>query len=500
MMFPPTPEPHPPPPEPSVDAEIVDYLNAPRKPGDAAHDQSLFLYGLIGTAALVLYFAKSAHVDDPFHLYLGLLILCLGCLPALLWAKSDAKPFPIFETFMLTTVNAYAIPLLSGHQQLGFYHPDTISTAALGVILFQGCAIGCYLLVRARPKRTPFWTDPIVTDKLSRYLSYGMALTSLYTLFSLFYRDLLFKFLPNETEGILRAAFFGIGIVATFLAARRWGAGTIARPDLIFFVVNFVIQFILQCASLFLVGGISMIVLLLLGYVSAARRVPFIALILVLPLIAVLHNGKSALRAKYWNSDAPQIGVTDLPSFYAEWIQSGLQSHDDDERQKGSTSKLLERTSLFHIMCLVVSVCPERQDYLYGETYKYIPGQFVPRFFWPDKPVGHISTNKLSRYFGLQTEEDTKTTTIGFGMLAEAYANFGFYGLGALGLLVGTMLKKVTTWGSESPLVSYGGLLLVVLIAWSFQVELTLSIWLSSLFQACVAVLGVPMFVRSFGA
>lgn len=499
-MFPQPPEPPPPPPpETLVDTDIVDYLNAPGQRTDGAEDLNLFRYGLLGTAVLVIYFAKSARVEDPVHLYLGLAILCLGCLPGLLWAKGKSKPFPIFETFMLTTVNAYALPLLSGHQQLGFYHADVITTSALGVLLFQATAIGCFLTVHGEPKKTDFWTKPIVTDKLSRYLSYGMMLTSIYTLFSTFYRDLLFKFLPTETEGVLRAAFFGIGIVATFLAARRWGAGTIKRNDLSFFLVNFVIQFILQCASLFLVGGISMIVLLLLGYVSAARRLPFLALLFVLPLLAILHNGKTALRAKYWSTDATQIGITDLPSFYSEWIRSGLESHDEDQ-QKGSTSKLLERTSLFHIMCLVVSVCPERQDYLYGDTYKHIPGQFVPRFFWPDKPVGHISTNTLARYFGLQTEEDTKTTTIGFGMLSEAYANFGFYGLAALGLFIGAVLKKVTYWGSESPLVSYGGLLLVLLIAWSFQVELTLSIWLSSFFQACVAVLGVPMFIRSFYA
>lgn len=500
-MLPQQPEPPPPPPEPSADAEIVDYLNAPDRPdGSTSEDQSLFSYGLIGTIVMVAYFANTAKVDDPFHLYLGLTMLCLGCLPGLFWARGRIKPFPIFETFMLTTVNAYAIPLLSGHQQLGFYADEVITTAALGVILFQVAAIGCYRLVRAQPKRTDFWSKPIVTDKLSRYLSYGMALTSIYTLFSTFYRDLLFKFIPNETEGVLRAAFFGIGIVATFLAARRWGAGTIKRNDLTFFLVNLIIQFILQCASLFLVGGISMIVLLLLGYISASRRLPLVALLLVVPLLGILHNGKTALRAKYWSEDAERIGIADLPSFYAEWIQSGLTTHDTSEHSKGTTAKLLERTSLFHIMCLVVSVCPDRQDYLYGETYKHIPGQFVPRFFWANKPLGHISTYTLSRYFGLQTEEDTKNTTIGFGMLAEAYANFGFVGLGILGIVVGTMLKKITMWGSESPLVSYGGLLLVVLIAWSFQVELTLSIWLSSLFQACVAVLGVPMFVRSFGS
>jgi hypothetical protein len=40
--------------------------------------------------------------------------------------------------------------------------------------------------------------------------------------------------------------------------------------------------------------------------------------------------------------------------------------------------------------------------------------------------------------------------------------------------------------------------LLVLLMAWSFQTELTLSIWLSSLFQAAVAVLGMPFVLRNF--
>ncbi|HLP26606.1 MAG TPA: hypothetical protein VK477_13075 [Acidobacteriota bacterium] len=498
-MLPQQPEPPPPSPGPTFDPAVVDYLNAPRRAGEP-EDRSLFRIGLGGLVALTIYYAYSAVVEDPLHLYFGLMILALGCLPALLWARGDSKPFPIFETFMLTSVNAYAIPLLSGHQQLGSYPSEVITTAALGVLLFQITSIGCYFFVRAHPRRTPFWSEPIVTDKLSRYLSYGMVLTTIYTLFSSFYRELLFKFLPNEAEGVLRATFFGIGIVATFLAARRWGAGTLPRSDKTFFTVNFIIQVILQCASLFLVGGISMIVLALLGYVSAARRLPLGILLVVIPFLGILHNGKSELRAKYWTDGAKPVGLTDLPSFYLEWIQQGVTFRSESEKQKNSTAKLLERTSLFHIMCLVVASCPDRQPFLYGETYKHIPGQFVPRFFWPNKPVGHISTNTLSRYFGLQTEEDTQKTTIGFGMVAEAYANFGFYGIAVIACLIGTVFKKLTRWGAESPLVSYGGLLLVVLIAWSFQIELTLSIWLNSLFQACVAVLGVPMFIRSFGS
>ncbi|MGA3006737.1 MAG: hypothetical protein ABSE59_02480, partial [Opitutaceae bacterium] len=104
----------------------------------------------------------------------------------------------------------------------------------------------------------------------------------------------------------------------------------------------------------------------------------------------------------------------------------------------------------------------------------------------------------LSIYYGLQLPEDTAKTTIAFGLLAEAYANFGFYGAGLLGLVFGVCLKKYGAWAQESPILSYAGLILVLLMAWSFQTELTLSIWLSSLFQAAVAVLGVPFILRHF--
>jgi hypothetical protein len=186
--------------------------------------------------------------------------------------------------------------------------------------------------------------------------------------------------------------------------------------------------------------------------------------------------------------------VTELPAFFGEWIQDGLDLH----QKSGLTGKLLERTSLFQIICLVVDNTPDRLPCLDGLTYGQIPGQFVPRFFWPEKPVAHISTYTLSIYYGLQRPEDTEKTTIAFGLLAEAYANFGFYGAGLLGAVFAFCLKKYGLWTQQSPILSNAGLLLVLLMAWSFQTELTLSIWLSSLFQAAVAVLGVPFVLRHF--
>ena len=144
------------------------------------------------------------------------------------------------------------------------------------------------------------------------------------------------------------------------------------------------------------------------------------------------------------------------------------------------------------------SITPEKKPFLNGLTYANLPAQFVPRFFWPNKPGAHESTSQMSIYYGLQRMEDTSRTTIGFGMTIEAYVNFGLPGVIMLGVFLGWFYKLVDGLTRHSPLMSYAGLFTVVLIAWSFQTEMPLSMWTSSMFQACVAIMGIPFLIRNF--
>jgi hypothetical protein len=148
-------------------------------------------------------------------------------------------------------------------------------------------------------------------------------------------------------------------------------------------------------------------------------------------------------------------------------------------------------------MCLVVSESPEHKPFLNGATYKDVLAQFVPRFFWPGKPHVHASTYLMAIYYGLQDEESTMTTTIGFGTVTEAYANFGYFGMGAIGFFFAFFFKKIGGWSANSPMLSYPGMFMVLLMAWSFQTELTLSDWLGSLYQASVVAIGVPFLWRN---
>jgi hypothetical protein len=460
----------------------------PERP--APPDRLLFRGGLALLVLTLGYYAFNAEVSSVTELYEGLAIIVLAMLPSLMWAQRTTHEFPVFEVFMLTGINIYALPLLNGQSELQAYSESVVEQAAAVVLFFQIIAIVTHLAVRGRPRTTPFWAEEVISRDTGRYLGHALVLTTIYTGIATF-SDLI----PGDLGAPLRAVFYGLGIISTFIQGRRWGQNDLSYQEKISFIINLALQVVFNFATLYLIAGISIIVLALLGYVSGGKRPPIVAMVITLPLIALLHNGKTAMREKYWGKEATFAPtLSDLPGFFTEWIQDGLDLH-----QKTSlTTKLIERTSLFQIICLVVDSTPDRLPYLDGLTYGQIPGQFVPRFFWAEKPVAHISTYTLSIYYGLQRSEDTMKTTIAFGLLAEAYANFGFYGAGILGAVFAFGFKKYGMWASQSPILSCAGLLLVLLMAWSFQTELTLSIWLSSLFQATVAVLGVPLILRNF--
>ncbi len=479
---------------PSTEATTIDPTpNAPQE--GQQRGTKLFVIGAAGLAALLAYYGYTSKLEDPLHLYFGLFILFLAILPCLLWARRGGRHLPTFEVLMLTTANAYGLPLLTGHIQLKAYDFETISTAALGILVYQITAISTFLLIRGRPIRSPMFMNEVLTRDLKKFVAYGLLLSTAYSVISVYYSDLI----PSETNSILRAVSFGIGMVSTFAQARSWGQKELAAYEKIFLVVMISVQAASQFSTLYLVTGMSLIVLGLVGYVSGARKLPFVATLAFFSIAALLHNGKSTMRSKYWGAEGvrEQITVQQLPAFFSEWVEAGLSTTgQDDEREM--TKKLLERSSVFHIMCLVVSNSPERLPYLNGETYVHVPGQLIPRFFWKDKPQAHVATDILCIYYGLQDEVTVRNATIGFGMIAEAYANFGFYGVGLLAFVFGAVYKRIQTATSESPMLSYPGIFVIVLTAWSFQTESTMAIWISSMSQACVAVLGLPFVVRNF--
>ncbi|OHE89377.1 MAG: hypothetical protein A3G75_02400 [Verrucomicrobia bacterium RIFCSPLOWO2_12_FULL_64_8] len=444
---------------------------------------------LVAAGALAL-LAWSSDVERGYNYYLGLTICLVAMVPILTWARKMEHNYPFFEIFIATNITSYGVPLIMESESLRLFDESSRSDAAHAVMLFMVCALAAYYAARTESGRKPFWREPAFRRLGYGWLTGGVVLTTLYTLIVPFF------WVPESgVANILRAVMFGVGMTSTFIIAIAWGQKLLVPSVKTMVAVCLALQFLLQSASLVLRAGTSVVLLGFVGYFFGARRIPYLPLTLALIVMAVLNHGKYDMRDRYWEENIQHTPeLVELPSFYGEWIEAGL--HPKVRAEVHSSSLLLERNSLLHILCLVMHQSPAFKAFLDGETYLQIPGQFVPRLFWPEKPRGHISTYTLGIYYGLQDEESTYTTTIAFGLVPEAYANYGLWGVAGLGLVAGFAFKKIVGWSRRSPVFSFAGLLLILLTAWSFQTELPLSAWLSSLFQGAISILAFSFVFR----
>jgi hypothetical protein len=196
-------------------------------------------------------------------------------------------------------------------------------------------------------------------------------------------------------------------------------------------------------SSLLLVGGATYALAAVLGYVVTAKRIPWVGLGIALLVLNILHAGKYEMRIKYWmpqSQSFQQSSVLQIPGMMADWFSTGIVSMMSGH--KGPD--VIERASLLHMLLLVQRATPDFIPYLDGETYALLPSMLVPRFIDPEKVESQSGLNMLSVRYGLQSVEATASTTIGWGLVAEAYANYGIPAVilagGVLGALCGALM------------------------------------------------------------
>ncbi len=452
----------------------------------------LYQGGVLALVGAIGFFIWRSGGDFSLSFMLGLAILYFATLPALQWAKHGRNWFPAFEITMLTCVAFYAIPLLAGHRELEAYDSEAITEAAGLIVLYLVAANLAFTASRHKP-RIPRWANSsLLPEKMMRYLPAGMILNSVYLYF-----DIFTELIPYNLAGSFRALFFGLGIICTFVLSREWGLDRLDARSRGIFILNLLVQIIFLVAQIYLIRAISLIALSLIAYSSARRRVPWLVLGITLPVLALLHSGKPDMRRIYWEEKNPMPTLTQLPAFFTEWIGFGLGSGKTSE-EEDVRSSLFERASLIQMLCLSVDQVPEYRPYLNGQSYVDIPALFIPRFVWPDKPSSLMANVRLGMHFGLVDPDTPFKVSIAFGMISEAYLNFGVIGPPLLGLITGLFFKRVALLSQNVPPLSALGLLTILLTAWSFQAEFVLATWLSSIFQAAVVCIGLPLAYRKF--
>lgn len=431
--------------------------------------------------------------DAPEDVLGAALIVVAGLAPAYLWLQQGARALPIMSAVAAMHILYFAFPLISNHPELFLYDPGERLAAAATVVAFLVAAtVACSMASSSFRFRET--ASEIEGDRLGGALVAGL-------LAGLFFHYLTlggYLGFLGEWYGIVRAFALNLLLAVTFLVGVLKGKGALNGAFGMACVSGVLLNVMASWASLFLVGGIILWAVFVLGYVLGSRRVPIKEFLPVFLLAFVLHAGKSEMREKYWidGAQSDPVSMLQMPERIVEWIGAGVAELTSEQE---SAPSILERASLMQMLLRAQEMSPDPVPFLGGETYAQIPRMLVPRVLDPDKPASQAGMDLLNIRYGILTAEGAQRTAVGWGLLSEAYANFGVPGVLMCGVLLGVFIGFITGWTSGAPPLSARTMLGIVVTAVSVSLEADSASYITSLFQAAIAVFVLSHLLRALG-
>jgi hypothetical protein len=96
--------------------------------------------------------------------------------------------------------------------------------------------------------------------------------------------------------------------------------------------------------------------------------------------------------------------------------------------------------------------------------------------------------NMLNIRYGLLTAQETQSTAAGWGLVAEAFANFGLPGVILVGFFLGLLCGFVERWATGAALISLPSFCAVIIVMQLVNVEADAAELLTTLFQSIVSI------------
>ena len=455
--------------------------------------------------AVLLWVFRDGSFSFSAEMFIGVCITVLSLFPGFLWAYRGTRELPAFPLFCLAHFPYYGYPILIGKPAYMAYPREARLLAGMNVVAFLCVA---YLLYYY-PGRKRGGTVNGASNAGCRRIPADVArtlFTSCLALWLLIMIGRNFGWLSvlGRWLNVAWALGSAAGIVSIFFLFRLRGAGLLSGDHSVWVIVLVVAGSLVSFASGLLVGGAFVMIVALMGYALGRGRIPWGMAFVCLALVTFLNAGKGEMRHRFWKGRYPGVtlSVNKTIDIYAYWIPASWRRMWQSGKYEVKRQTILDRASLIQMQARVTHQSPGRRPFLLGKTYRHIPALLVPRFVWPGKPHGHISTEMLGLYYGVHTRESARYTSIGFGFLAEAWANFGWPGVIGLGVFFGWTMRWVARMSHGLPPTALLSVLSVVWLAWSFRFESAMSSWLVSMVQtlAMAAVVVYPFTYRSRSA
>lgn len=217
------------------------------------------------------------------------------------------------------------------------------------------------------------------------------------------------------------------------------------------------------------------LIVLLAGWIAGAKLRPWIvvAAVALAILVMTLRGFAIDFREQAWaGEDLSQTRRTGL------WF-SLVVGHS---RERGVASTIehgatvvAARAANLDLLADVIRQTPRSVPFWEGSSYLSLVGAFVPRIFWPDKPVKMLGQEFGHRYGYLDWND--RHTSINFPFTIEFYANFGYTGV-LVGMLIVGAILSILGWAVNRPrqdwIRSLCGILVLVPIVTNIESDFSL--------------------------
>ncbi len=411
------------------------------------------------------------------------LVAIPAVIPVLLWLRAGASGLPVLAAISALYFVYYAIPLL--RSEMVAYGSEALISASAAVGSFLLAASVASWPFLAWPRRGPrTQSQNFISDRhLVRLVFIGLAGGMLYNL-AQFSESLGWL---GTSVGLVRSIVLTLTSVACYLLGCARASGVLRGERWGFALACLFVLIILSLSNLLLIGGVMNFLAAILGYVITSKKIPWIGLGLAFAMLSVLHAGKFEMRRSYWiqhTQTLQTMSILQIPNMMMDWVTMGVATLANS----GQESSVLERTSLLHMLLLVQRTTPGYIPYLHGETYAMLPSMLVPRFVDPDKPESQSVLNLLSIRYGLQHVGSAASTTIGWGVVAEAFANYGYLAVILVGILFGALCGTLTRLSVGAAPLSLPMFISIASTLALFNVELDFSYLMVALAQSLAAV------------
>jgi hypothetical protein len=468
------------------------------------------IIALLAVAVAYLFFTNAPGAT-------AFLMIAAGAAIVLLAWTGKAIGLPLLPMLAVQHLVAYGLPILVHHKIVTAYPAEHVVTAGLDVLIFLGtAAIAWRLGLQILPPGSAraFALEGIDREGIQGLKRLGFSLITISTLFlvlqSLGVVDQVLQMLPSGVYPVLWAGISATSTCGFFLVSMIVTSANTPGWQRAAFWTLLTVNCLISASGFLLSAAATTIISVMIGQFWSTGRVSARFVIGVLAVLAFLNLGKFTMRERYWHREAdgfpeaPRKTFADLPAYYLEWSRASYDALTGTAKPNVFTTELgaatpkeregqslLERiNNLQNLLFVIDTVETGNIAPLRGATYSLIPPLLIPRFLWPSKPRTHEGQVLLNTHFGRQDLQSTFTTYIAWGLLPEAFGNFGAVtGALLLGIAVGVFCAWMETVTARKPLLSTEGFVaFAIFLGLATSYEMVASVMITSIFQAVVPI------------